>query len=384
MGNSAISDDGAEACCSIVVWDMLFAVITSGFAFAKLLHMHWALSVILAIIVGIAVGVLMLVRFLGTIIQFCFSIIWCIVLEEIFGIYEYLDKESIKMWAIRAGAVLIFFGFHLLCNFLITEGNTFFLDSTGEYFSERVFNGKSDKKKEGRNSADKKERKDKKEKKYKIKRAKKRDRYYAHLEILFRISKYRSKISDIEGRLCKLVEKRAVSWEEWNSTHDVLEETKANYNDIESKKVQYSTRPKMRCKQMALIISDIQSKRLLINENIEHMEQSLISFEKRMEEAQRERHQKKENYNYQENSYNDSYQSKYGENQNSNGNNQQNTEDTALISLFAGCNDKESLRKRYRELMKIYHPDNFNGDNEMCQKIQSIYEKLCNKHKDNS
>lgn len=48
-------------------------------------------------------------------------------------------------------------------------------------------------------------------------------------------------------------------------------------------------------------------------------------------------------------------------------------------SLFQGCTDKESLTKRYRNLMKIYHPDNSNGDLAMTQKIQYTYEKLLNR-----
>lgn len=45
-------------------------------------------------------------------------------------------------------------------------------------------------------------------------------------------------------------------------------------------------------------------------------------------------------------------------------------------SLFSGCHDRESLTKRYRNLMKLYHPDNANGDLSMTRKIQHTYETL--------
>lgn len=45
-------------------------------------------------------------------------------------------------------------------------------------------------------------------------------------------------------------------------------------------------------------------------------------------------------------------------------------------SLFSGCTDKESLTKRYRQLMKTFHPDNQNGDHAMTQKIQNTYDVL--------
>lgn len=44
--------------------------------------------------------------------------------------------------------------------------------------------------------------------------------------------------------------------------------------------------------------------------------------------------------------------------------------------LFAGCNDDESLKKRYKDLIKLYHPDNPTGDNEMTLSIKATYEKL--------
>jgi len=43
---------------------------------------------------------------------------------------------------------------------------------------------------------------------------------------------------------------------------------------------------------------------------------------------------------------------------------------------FAGINDKESLKKRYHDLMKIYHPDNQNGNTQISKQIQEEYEEL--------
>lgn len=44
--------------------------------------------------------------------------------------------------------------------------------------------------------------------------------------------------------------------------------------------------------------------------------------------------------------------------------------------LFAGCRDKESLTKRYRSLMKTFHPDNADGDTDMTIKVKATYESL--------
>lgn len=43
--------------------------------------------------------------------------------------------------------------------------------------------------------------------------------------------------------------------------------------------------------------------------------------------------------------------------------------------FFKGVADSASLRKRYKELMKIFHPDNIHGDTELIKAIGEEYEK---------
>ena len=45
-------------------------------------------------------------------------------------------------------------------------------------------------------------------------------------------------------------------------------------------------------------------------------------------------------------------------------------------SLFAGVNNFLALKKRYRDLLKIFHPDNMCGDHEMVTLITKDYERL--------
>ena len=44
--------------------------------------------------------------------------------------------------------------------------------------------------------------------------------------------------------------------------------------------------------------------------------------------------------------------------------------------FFCGVTDAPSLKKRYKDLMKIYHPDNANGDNDTLLEITKEYNKL--------
>lgn len=44
--------------------------------------------------------------------------------------------------------------------------------------------------------------------------------------------------------------------------------------------------------------------------------------------------------------------------------------------MFKGVDDTTSLKKRYKDLIKIYHPDNSNGDKDLVQAITDEYEEL--------
>lgn len=47
--------------------------------------------------------------------------------------------------------------------------------------------------------------------------------------------------------------------------------------------------------------------------------------------------------------------------------------------FFRGVNNVMALKKRYKDLLKIYHPDNICGDQEILLKINKEYEELRNK-----
>lgn len=46
------------------------------------------------------------------------------------------------------------------------------------------------------------------------------------------------------------------------------------------------------------------------------------------------------------------------------------------VSLFKGVNSLLSLKKRYKDLLKIFHPDNMGGDHDMVLAINQVYDSL--------
>ena len=49
---------------------------------------------------------------------------------------------------------------------------------------------------------------------------------------------------------------------------------------------------------------------------------------------------------------------------------------------FLGVHDELSLKKRYRDLLKLFHPDSMNGDVDAMQAINSEYTKLKKKYEE--
>ena len=77
-----------------------------------------------------------------------------------------------------------------------------------------------------------------------------------------------------------------------------------------------------------------------------------------------------QNY-YQDKAYSNNYQNSY---QNS-GSYQDPDDQEEEFQFFAGCTDWEQVKTRYRELMKIYHPD-AGGHEEISKKINVEYNIL--------
>ncbi len=56
---------------------------------------------------------------------------------------------------------------------------------------------------------------------------------------------------------------------------------------------------------------------------------------------------------------------------------QRENEYDAMDLLFRGVDNPLTLKKRYKDLMKMFHPDNVSGDQEMVQLINQEYAELC-------
>ena len=106
------------------------------------------------------------------------------------------------------------------------------------------------------------------------------------------------------------------------------------------------------------------------NELMQKLESQSVLFDQKWEILERETRQltlDKEKFNREKLMYRDKV---YREARRS----MSNAENVKIF--FRGVDDTESVKKRYRALLKIYHPDNMNGDNDLVLAINEEYERL--------
>ena len=57
-------------------------------------------------------------------------------------------------------------------------------------------------------------------------------------------------------------------------------------------------------------------------------------------------------------------------------------EQESSSGFFTGCKDAASIKRRYKDLCKVYHPDSGNGSAEIFNKITQEYDRLMEQHAD--
>lgn len=86
--------------------------------------------------------------------------------------------------------------------------------------------------------------------------------------------------------------------------------------------------------------------------------------------------QYREDYFQQQRDSGNEYNQQYYKEDNNNKENDKTEKTNYYEDLFENCGSQEELKKRYRGLMKIYHPDIENGSSEKAMKITEAYEKI--------
>lgn len=97
---------------------------------------------------------------------------------------------------------------------------------------------------------------------------------------------------------------------------------------------------------------------------------SYSRIKKKIRRAHRARYSREQNADWESEEYedleeDDEYEEEYEE-----------PSQEAALGFFADCRDQSSIRRRYRDLCRVYHPDSGNGSAEIFNRITEEYDRL--------
>ncbi len=318
--------------------EMIVIGILVGKAVYSFFDLSWQLSTLIAIFSAIVFVTLLMVKYLGFVLQAGMSILLTYIILELidkfFHMSEDLSERPVELWIIR-----IVIGIIVL---LILEGVLYMLkrddysrDSSktttyvhiktadnvisGDYTEEDIIKARG-------------------------------------LSIISDIiNKLDSKYKEVEsiGEKIRELEFNEMAIDKLN---EFLSEFNTGYRKILEIAAPYMT------KGSSYLVSSISNDVSELNKRYKNVENSVEDMKSLIREAEVHKEQR------------DKEQRKHQESTN------RKQDENLDTTLFEGCNDIESLSKRYKKLMQLYHPDNMGGASEMAKKINNTYDILCKKY----
>ena len=364
MGSNLEEEFEQTACCNVVLWESIIIGIIAGVNIRQYFDLNMVLCIVLAFVSGIAFMFLMLIKYTGVIMQVIASayLTYTIldIINDSFNIYTKLGP--VQLWGIRIVGFLVMLLLHFTFSGMIREMagfNELGIKKVGyeKKQKEILVNGVftlSEIETTINNICEKSNDKIVKLPKYEM-----------EMKLFFMNGKLSSQQKEeIENSI-------KYSKNMYNNLWD-------NYGDCEKliirlrkeKRITKKNREKIEGYLYEAVVRMVEQEKFM-NTNINKVMECIdkIKEEVERENFEREQEQKrKEKFEQQEEQKKKSKQECH-----------ENVKGT--FNVFSGCNDLESLEKRYKQLMKIYHPDNPNGNTESTQEISKTYEILRKKFK---
>lgn len=313
--------------CNLVMWDFIFVALGVGFSLYNYLHVHPVFCILLAIVTGGLFLFLLSIKYLGFILKVLLGAAWSIVILSLATLIDFVDKlieDPIWLWSILIMLFIICTMLHFMAADSLSS-NQAALGNTDNPYSKRTLRPSTH---YAQNITEE---------------ASSASAFVEKLNAI--IQKYNS----LEEEFKRNIEQGFKICEE-NNCPDFSQDFYTYYNQVQNHQTEFqqfynkvidnSTSDEQRewCySELARHVTDIEH----ANKNMSHKINEMCFTQ---------------------------YSST-----------QQHTASSANDideSLFNGCTDRDSLTKRYRNLMKTFHPDTGNGDVAMTQKIQRTYDEL--------
>jgi DnaJ domain. len=326
------SNEETMGCCNLIIWDFAVVVLVSCYSLPG--HIHLLFRILIGIGFGVILFLLYNIPFLGTILQISAGIFWAMVIWVVSGVerWGFVKEDIIWQRGIAIILGLICIGMHLMSHSEIVRSSYKKKNEEEEEveITVREFEYKGRENKIDVNCVS---------------------------DFMLQVRQFEKKHGELkeinEERYNWILSKSEVVF----SKKDVIEEC---FNEIKSAVEAFEVR---------LVFFD----KILKTGDYEEISTFIKEVKILMEDILRE----EQGLNTALNDIVDLIVSELQRRAVKNDNNNNNSD----FNPFAGCNDKESLAKRYRSLVKQFHPDNQNGDTEQIQWLNSKYKELLAKMK---
>lgn len=309
----------SRGCCSVILWDFIVATaIITNMLFMWLDNPNVFLCGLVGVIASIVIIYSMNLKYVGLFFQILISYCWTVLVLKFFlhfKWYQYISDEPGWKWVVKGAVFIIFFGSHLISIKALQESN---------WLLNLPFIKKIDKNKINQNN-------------------------FSSAINYEEIDKMNNLV-DVYEEICDNI------WSTFTKISDKTDGDEITSSFIEK----FNEKETDFRNSYDIFKNDVNEK---LRSNILKHCSDILGELKRLYMQMEE---------YYESLPDASTDSKYEEEDWAENNNM----DFVDVSLFAGCNSIESLSKRYKNLMKTFHPDNEDGDTEMTQKIQITYEQL--------
>lgn len=315
--------ESVHGCCNMVVWDFIISWIFVGLVASEYLHLHTAFCILIGLVTSILLIFIMNIKYIGPILQIGISVFWTTQVWDIFKDFEWFQhnviEDTVWNWTVKIGLTVLFISLHVASFNDFREGD--------EAFDLPIFT------KNTTSSTD-----------YMDNSSNEFTNIAQNLA-----ASYKEVCANIQEIQTKIQQKRTSMTEnDFDKINRLIEEFNqktsdfmANYT-ILSENANEATITSVfdRCNELLIDLKVLRNQFAMHYDNLEQQQ----------------------------------FQKETSNNASSNQNTTQNTNFDS--SLFAGCNSKEALTRRYKNLMKTFHPDNADGDTEMAQKIKETYDEL--------